>query len=839
MALPEHGSSRMSLLMQKLRRFLPTFVTGTVLGLLLLFLTARRVLSSIGVLFVRDQVTRMGSVELWVVLTTLLLVVRFLLDFFGPWYYRYMTGLVLTIEMLNYSMVHYTIGLMQLSASNVNDYFQVWAVLLVTLQYSVKTGRPYTRSKQIPLLDLMSSFWTANLIRMQTFRSLRIPLWLIWALNASRIISYFAFSEKADATNKESTRIVADYMSYEHELCDSSELSADATDDHDNDFTMKRYKYVVFGEDQVLKDIQEGRLSSPVQTKQEQLKRTRRVVRLDPMGHMKLITVDKIWDVKDRLLAGTADGANRLKDVCLSFSLYKLLRRRFYNLSLHEARLPRQRKKMRRLVFKYILHDAERAFRVMATELSFLQDLFYSKHGAMFAAGFPTMSLVLSTLLVTAIGYIAYPVRYIPERMDPADRNKITHGVFITHVIVALIMGKELAEIYIYVFSQWTKVLILCSYAKRQGSWHPLIGKVMRVFLSFMSRGSWNEKIRQHNLLISTRGVKLPKFTFHMGSKFPTGIKMEACTKETIFKSLKKLETNLKNLDLYFSDAFGEENQPLHKKLLWAINLEADTHRILVWHIATCLCEIKLLDSNKASALQPISMAPRPFILKPKGTAPSAEAEDFWEHYTTAASLSNYCAYLVTQALVPDNGLVASKVFHKVRWEITHISLDGSIQSLLRRRSMQDVFNRLMSIVDMDDETKDEDEQASALKNADEEASVASSSEAESNQQGRCGGLDIKNSLTRKGAKLGKQLMEELSEDRAGLWKKLAVFWTGFLLHLAASTRASKHKTRLAGSRELTTHLWALMSHAGYLGSITNGQMLLDPEDLQDVNPLS
>uniref|UniRef100_A0A0A9DFG5 DUF4220 domain-containing protein n=1 Tax=Arundo donax TaxID=35708 RepID=A0A0A9DFG5_ARUDO len=838
---------RLSLLIRRLWRFLLLMVFGTVAGLLVLLVAVigRSILSTIVVLFMRDKVTRMASVELWVVLTTLMLVVRFLLDFFGPWYaYRSMTGLVLTIEMLNYSLVHYTMGLMQLSASKVNDYFQVWAVLLVTLQYSVKIGRPYTRSKQIPLLDLMSSFWAANLIRMQTFFHLRIPLWSIWALNAARIISYFFSSDKAEAINQESTRIVADYMSYEHELGSGSQLSVDGPNIHDKEFTMKWYKYLVLGEDQVLKDLQEGRLVPAAQ--KEYVKGRRRVLRLDPNEHKKLITVDKIWDVDAvggglQGLGGTADGANRLKDVCLSFSLYKLLRRRFYDLPLHESRLLRQGKKIRRLVFKYILYDAERAFRVMAIEVSFLQDLFYSKHAAMFAAGFPTMSLVLSLLLVTATGYIAYPVRYIPKRMDQADSNKITHGVFITRVIIALIIGKELAEIYIYVFSQWTKVLMLCSYTKHQWSRHPLVEMAMRALLGLMTRGSWNEKIRQHNLLISSRGLKIQKFTMHRGSKFPKGIKMEACTKDAIFKSFKRLEKNPKSLDSYFSNAFGPEDQCLHRKLLWADELEADTHRILVWHIATCLCEINLA-SDKATVLQPIFLSPRPFVNKPKSSTPndstSVEAGVWWEHYTTAASLSNYCAYLVTQALVPDNGLVANKVFFEVRREINHVTLDGRIEYLLRPRSMRDVFTRLMRTVDMADEEEAEDEQASDQENTDEEASVVS--EADLNKKQRRGGsLDLKNSLTRKGAILGKQLMEAFAEDRAGLWEKLAVFWTGFLLHLAASTRASKHKTRLAGSRELTTHLWTLLSHAGFLGRDPHGQALLDPEDLLDVDPVS
>ncbi|KAL6654181.1 hypothetical protein ACP70R_007646 [Stipagrostis hirtigluma subsp. patula] len=764
-----------------------------------------------------DEVTRMVSVQMFVLLTTVLLLVRFILDFFGPWYTNWsiLRFIVPAVEALTYSLVHYTMGLMQLSGAKVNDYFQVWAVLLVTLQYSVKVGRPYSRSMQIPLLDIMSSLWTANLIRVQTFLLLRIPLWLIWALNAARILAYFSSSDKAKEINQENMRLVGDYMSYEDKL-GSPQFLADVADPGQK-FTMKGYKYLVLGEDQVLKDLQKD--PNPEQGHGTSQRR-KHGIQLDPEVNKKLITVDKIWDVdggKSGLLGDKADPSHQLKDVCLSFALYKLLRRRFYNLLMHEARSPRK-EKIKRLVFQYILQDAERAFRVVATELSFLQDMFYSKHAAMFAAGFPVKNFVLSLLLIVASGYIAYPVRYIPERMAKADHNRITHGVFITRIMVALIVIKELAEIYLYVFSQWTKVLMLCNYAKHQCLRLPLVGWVMKAMLFPMIRGKWDEKIRQHNILISAHCFRYK------------GIKLEACTKQAIFESFKRLEKEPERLESYFCNAFGAPDQA-HKELPWAIELEADTHRILVWHIATCLCEINLA-SNKATTLRWLQQ--RPYVKKPKKNQPDScsslptmedcnevKAAVWWEHYTTAVTLSNYCAYLVAKSLVPDNGIVAKKVIKEVTREIRYLILDCSIRSIFRFISIQDVFDRIMRTVHVPHQ------QEKPNKEAQQEHKKKEPVKRHGDR------FDIMNSLTRKGAMLAKQLMEKYKEDKEGLWEKLSAFWTGFLLHLAASTRASKHKTHLAGNRELTTHLWALLSHAGFLGRNTHGQTVLDPEDLR------
>ncbi|KAL6600356.1 hypothetical protein ACP70R_045156 [Stipagrostis hirtigluma subsp. patula] len=731
--------------------------------------------------FKMDEVTRTASVETFVILAMLLLLVRFLLEFFGPWYTTWssLRFVVPAIQALSYSLVHYTMGLMQLSAARVNDYFQVWAVLLVTLQYSVKVGSPYGRSMQIPLLDIMSSLWTANLIRVQTSLPLRIPLWLIWALNAARIIAYFSSSDKAKGINQESTRLVGDYMSYEHTLR-GSQFSTDAADPS-KQFPMKCYKYLVLGEDQVLKDLQKGVI--PKQAQEGNSQRRNHGIHLDPEAHEKLITVDKIWDVdggKSGLLGSEADQSNKRKDVCLSFALYKLLRRRFYDLPMHEARLPSQMNKIRSLMFNYILQDVGRAFRVVTTELSFLQDMFYSKHAAIFATGFPVWNLVLSLLLVAASGYIAYPVRYIAESMAKEDHNIIRHGAFITRFMVALIISKELAEIYIYVFSQWTKVLMLCSYAKHRCLRHPLVEMVMKAVLFFIIRGTWDEKISQHNILISVHCLRYK------------GIKLEECTKQAIIESFKRLEKNPDRLESYFKDAFGELNLPVD-----IVEFEADTHRILVWHIATCLCEINL-NSDEAATRRLCGLQQRPIFGEPIGTM----------HYTTAVTLSNYCAYLVAQALVPDNGIVVTKVFREVTREIKHVTLDCSIQSFFRLISIQDVYTRLMGTVNMPDDAVDP--------------------------------LDIKNSLTRKGAVLADQLIHNYEYKKEVLWEKLAAFWTGFLLHLAASTRASKHKTHLAGSRELTTHLWALLSHAGFLGRDAHGQRHneRDPAEGSDNVPL-
>lgn len=773
----------------------------------LVVIAAKAIFFIIKRLFKLDNATQGPSVQLWVVMTTSMLVVRFLIDFSGPSYSNtFMFATVQIIELLNYNMVHYTLGLMQLSSERVNDYFQVWAVLMVTLQYSVKIGRPYGRSKRIPLLDLMSSFWAGNLLRMQTVLLLKFPLWFIWSINAARIMAYFLFSDMLETKDGENTRLVCDYMMYEHTLSETT-----------NTDTMIGYKYFVLGEDRQEKKLDLGKFR----------------IKMD-MEHSKLITLEKVWGLHDSgLLGRTSDPDNQLKDVCLSFALYKLLRRRFYDLPIHEA----EHDKTKKLVFEGLLNekdDYERVFRVTGVELSFLHDLYHSKHAQLFACGFPFSSLLLSLGLVATIGYIVYPVRQIPHRINPADleRNGISNGVFISCSIIVLIIVKEIAEIIMYVFSQWTKVHMICMHIKcpRFGRcW--LVVTAMRCMFRLIRKGKRKQKIRQYNLLISSNQLKV------MAARlFPTSIRLEKEVKKSIFESLKGLDKNPERLGAYFSNAFGSKGD-LMQQLEWAIDLEADTHRILVWHIATCLCEIDL-SGDVAKKLRTFLSKPKPFVKR------SRDPKDEWEHYMTASSLSNYCGYLLIKGLLPDNGLVVRRVFLAVRKE-TISATPGTL-------TLFDIFKCLMKNAEVKKETNEEElgqepvtmgddsnvtEQVAGQEDDGEQYTADAIVNEEDPENGVEGDDDDENADTiiKMGTRLAKQLMDMYQTDKVGLWEDLSKFWTGFLLHLAANTGATKHRMHLAGGGELITHLWVLLSHAGILGS-SHGQHLLDPVNLANIN---
>jgi hypothetical protein len=209
---------------------------------------------------------------------------------------------------------------------------------------------------------------------------------------------------------------------------------------------------------------------------------------------------------------------------------------------------------------------------------------------------------------------------------------------------------------------------------------------------------------------------------------------------------------------------------------------EGETHKILAWHIATSLCQIKLLEQQATGRWRDDLYN----LTLPEGGG-------VWPHYVTAVTLSNYCAYLVRQALVPDNGLVAYKVLHEVRRE--------AAQSMRGCSAMQGLPHQLIL----------------------------------NSNRPRCNGDDGEEGIIDIAALLSEELVAAFGGGaEVELWKRLGKFWAGFLLHLSASTRAAKHQVHLRGSGELTTHLWVLLSHAGFLGETSHGDQMLDPADLSN-----
>ncbi|KAM3300172.1 hypothetical protein ACQJBY_041284 [Aegilops geniculata] len=717
-----------------------------------------------------------------VALTTLLMVTRFVMDAFR---HRstsnFMKMFLITLDSVTQAMILYSLGIMQ-RPSDKDYYYKVWAVLLVTLRYSVKIGRPAGIAlKQTPLVDLMSSFWAANILRSKAPKILKVTGWLLWSVNSLRIIHGFVSSEFANDSHREDLRLLTEYMRHEHK--------AGAGGDGDPS-TMKGYRYLVRGEakKRKMKKKETGgqaRDSDMV----EQTGNIRRLLLALRDEDKEILTLERIWEELDL--------EEELKDICLSFALYKLLRRRFFNFGIHEAKL----KRTRRLVLEGILGDSDerrnserRAFRVSEAELSFLNDFFNSRHAIVFAKGFPFIRLLLSTILIGGVVAMAVAVYSFSKVGTEAELGDVHDGVVFTCFLLSFLFLKETWEITTYVFSDWTKILLLCKYVEKPWWLRSSVMKALvRKLCSISMLPRWHRKVGQFNLLFPTN------FYFSKGHS-TYFVRLSSEVKCTVINCLRDCLANLPlPLDNYLERAFRKVDvtDDFRANITRAVNgVEDCVHILLVWHIATCYCEIdhaekrnvktRRLDSGKAFCQR-----------KPSEGDPNT----WWSHYMTARTLSQYCAYVLTRVppLVPGNSLMATSVLEKLCEERKHLfrrrfDYDSRRLCGLSTHMLERLTNYASGAINLYDEEKDD-------------------------------------TILKKGAALGKKLTETIGDE--DLWRFLSEFWAGFVIQLAASTRASQHKIFLSSGGELMTHLWALLSHAGVLGAVQHGDQDIDTAQTQ------
>ncbi|XP_037426886.1 uncharacterized protein LOC119292181 [Triticum dicoccoides] len=729
-------------------------------------------------------------IQFVVALTTTIMVIRFVLDALR----HRTTGnamrmTLIVMDAVTQAMILYSLGIMQ-RPSNKDYYYKVWAVLLVTLRYSVKIGRPSGIAlKQTPLVDLMSSFWAANILRSKAPKILKVTGWLLWSVNSLRIIHGFVSSEFANDSHRENLRLLTEYMRHEHKA------SAGGDGESLDPSTMKGYRYLVRGEakKRKMKNQETGGETGNIRSLLLALRD----------GDKDILTLEKIWEEDDL--------EEVLKDLCLSFALYKLLRRRFFNFGIHEAKL----KRTRQLVLEGILGqscNSERAFRVSEAEVSFLNDFFNSRHAIVFAKGFPFIRLLLSTILIGGIGGMAVAIYSFSKVGTRDELGNVHGGVTFTWFLLCFLFVKETWEITTYVFSDWTKIILLCQYVQKPWWLRSSVTKALvrkLCMLSVLPR--WHGKVGQSNLLFPSRFVFPTMLVFpQRRSRYFVHLSPEV--KCTVINCLRDCLGESTRLDHYLKRAFKKVKASggFHAVMEAVDGVKDSVHILLVWHIATCYCEIDLAENREVSAS--MYWSGQDFGRRKPS---EGDSDLLWSQYMIARTLSQYCAYVLTLVppLVPGNSLMARSVLIKVREEKSRL-FNGKFDSCAPCYQSTQMLGRLKKYASEEIELY--------------KKKVDGGKQDEENQDGKKE-ENLDDTILKKGADLGKKLAEAFGGDKPeDLWRFLSEFWAGFVIHLAASTRASQHKIFLSSGGELMTHLWALLTHAGILGEVQHGDQDID-----------
>ncbi|KAJ4801475.1 hypothetical protein LUZ62_052721 [Rhynchospora pubera] len=470
-----------------------------------------------------------------------------------------------------------------------------------------------------------------------------------------------------------------------------------------------------------------------------------------------------------------------------------------------ELSLPSEsQEKTQRLFFEGVLHgrNHKRVFKIMEMQLAFLTDYHYTRIPIGVWYGYPLIKFV--TLVVTLVFgcLLAFDVHKTKPQED--DLYHHIKGVnvdrIITYVLLVSIAVKEGWEMILYMLSDWTKLVVICRYV--EGSWL-LRNRLAERIIQLLCRSNvvmrWHNKMGQYNILESF-GYKprvkqaLHYGTLHMikkpieGGKAGKKIKIFHEVKQSIVDALSHYNINDGNL-------MNSMPSSLYKRWVrnsyqWACRQETFSHLILVWHIATSMCEIQLFEDTRPERsclnsfvhkLNTCWTHRHPFMVHRKSLEGGTRS-----HYIVANSISRYCAYLLVfvPELLPDHVIVSEQVFQGTISEARNI-LGGC-------HSLESVLEKLKSV------------------------------EGGATQME---GYDQERTIVQKGAILGRELLADPEMNTERRWKMLADFWVNLLLYLAPSEMTEDHKSRLLEGGEFITLLWALFSNCGIFDRTEENQV--------------
>uniref|UniRef100_J3N924 DUF4220 domain-containing protein n=1 Tax=Oryza brachyantha TaxID=4533 RepID=J3N924_ORYBR len=652
-------------------------------------------------------------------------------------------------------MVSYTLGLMQ-SYHCKNNLFSVWAISLVLFlgssnslsAFSHKDNDEYvTVYLQLLIQALFLGSIVGDAFMASDFGWPIYGMLVVAMVNSSTRLMSLRLASRGCMLS-DSTKWVADYMSYEHELS--------APGDRDP-VTMRGYRYIVDGEPRKVKN--KPRAKAPEY-----------LLRYDDDRLAKLVTVDKVWGCRGSLLLG-GDGG-RLKDLCLSMALSKMLNRRFVGLELAESDL----QKTHDFLFHGRLHGGddddddsrcERAFRVIEEELAFVHDFFYTKYAIHRLA---RHDILLSFLMIPfCINLACIMFHHFLTPNDALnigilidDDHRRNYDALLTFVIAVGIALVEFFQVFFYLASGWCKLALVSRYVARE-SWNSrrwvgeLIGRITRL----SSFRCWERRLGQYTLLMDFDYRPMNPMS-KRGRRRGNPVEISMDAKRALVETLKRSNGVLTN-GVTSLRANGVELE-----LSWSCTtLPTTMHTILAWHVATTICEAQDSGDRRRGGRR-------------RRSGLSEQEQDIDRLASLACSLSKYMAYLVAFApdLLPDHGSVSGSLVDAMVAEAGEL-LKGE------RKTKKKLRARCSKLMEMVAEAEDDDHR-----------------------------------LIVTGARLGSRLMVKIREAELR-WKVVSDFWTEMLLHVAPSDDARAHLETLPRGGELITHLWALLTHGGILDRVT------------------
>ncbi|CAL4980083.1 unnamed protein product [Urochloa decumbens] len=566
---------------------------------------------------------------------------------------------------------------------------------------------------------------------------------LFLIMYAKLLLKYSAFYKaQRSFAHGRSPRLVAGYMAQLNQLGESNDSPTDEQRD-DERVVLLPPPLLVMGED----NEEVGKKPHGYRFK------------CFPVQGDRLVTMDRVWQLldMDNMLQRSA---GQPKYLCFSFALFKLLRCRFAKYTISGPSLMKVQKFFRDSLIQGAGAGYERVFEVVAEELSFIHDyyysslpIYYSHHRlvifsiilSFYSIGYCLYLMIIYTVLV-AKGFhhsqIYCSDNCINDRFEYDFVGRYSDVVPI-YLVAGLLVLAETREILFYICSNWTKVSLIYHYVN-QPSWQrsPLVQKCASVVFKYCSSKLVNncyDKMKQCSILdIRRREIPLlPSCLQHLHVR--EKVRVPCAVKAAIFEAVnrkclvREQEGSLMHVRPPSSPISGYSSAKVID------DGKCPAYTILAWHIATTIFE----------------------ILHRQPLDPECQ------HKITATHLSRYCAYLVAccPELLPDDDEWCKDLYDSTKKDAARVL------SVTQGASCPELIELLS---------------------------------AQSNHE-----------LLKDGASLGKQLL-----DSDIGWEPLAHFWSEMILYVAPSENLEAHAEAIARGGELITLLWALLSHAGIVGRL-------------------
>lgn len=492
-----------------------------------------------------------------------------------------------------------------------NDLYLLWGILLLAGYEGVYTISGYGVSARRSDLAIHEFARGYNIVLLGLYvryyshaSQFRYPLWALWALMVAKFLERIARFKIANGRYGDgNTNLVADYMKHEHELSSNT-----ATEEQG--FPMRDCNYLIVGDSKAKSQrtgIYEEKLTPASDT----------------------VTVAKVWRCKGELLK-SMNGSDKLKDVCLSFALCKLLRRKFAGVAAAES----ERDKARKLVFDGLLTFGwERTFWVLRAELGFARDLMYTKYPILFSCGFPVGSGVLfAVTLGVTVWILVSAIRHY--QIPDGSTSYVVHGknvdLLITFVVVGMVTAMEICEFFMHLFSDWTKVMIISEYVRKPYLHCCFLNRIMQFVCYGKIAEPIGSSLGQFDLLKGAQKCGLPECIVKLFYNVRSFVLLTNDEEYRINKgkTLRPVPDEVKEM-IHETLLKNRERLTQRQCLLRISELQKDTdlseycnlgtaiETIMVWHVATCNLEAE------------------------------CPAQKPNKNYEVATELSKYCAYLV------------------------------------------------------------------------------------------------------------------------------------------------------------------------------------------------